>query len=698
MTYYREQESEATEDRPRMYIMSFMLQFPHAQDTVYLAHCYPYRYSDMMLDLERIRQDPKRARWMTQKILCHTLAGNEVPLLTITSPKTVTDMYRKQVVVLTSRVHPGESPASWIMRGIIHYLTGDTEAAEDLRKTFIFKIVPMLNPDGVIVGNTRCNLAAADLNRQYKHCVKEAFPTVHYVKEMMEKLVADDVRITLYCDLHAHSRKYNVFMYGCENRKKSHMYLKEQIFPYMLGKNAKDRFHFEDCKFTVTRDKAATGRVVFKNLGIVNSFTLEASYGGSSLGNKAYSHFSSRDYENMGRYFCETLLDFNDPSPPKDQLRYKIHLGLLRHKSTATDPINMALDDYSSLSSCDDDYAEIEEEDVPSVFLFQRVKKKLRRRLRKKKLVTPFSHLKPRVKKDGEETPSDPTSSSSSSESSSEFDVSDTNMIRRASSARCSLHSMQGRKGSTPLEVSEISEDEDAIRVDIMRSYHQLDIDAGEPIEFSASACQKIHAELAASVNKIYMNLSESGFKKSASSSSSSLQPGKKKTGTITKTKSIELKPNGSEIKKERSSSIAEITLQKSVLKRLKKKVGNSDISEEDKSNPDLFTKYDEKISLDELALKKNVIKRMKKKMPNPDISEENKTKTELIIVSEDRIRNAVLKKMKKKRPDSAHSFKPESQMDSTDEKLKGFQSGKMEVFIKKKMVEKRPRPHTSLS
>ena len=32
----------------------------------------------------------------------------------------------------------------------------------------MFKIVPMLNPDGVIVGNYRTNLAARDLNRTYK--------------------------------------------------------------------------------------------------------------------------------------------------------------------------------------------------------------------------------------------------------------------------------------------------------------------------------------------------------------------------------------------------------------------------------------------------------------------------------------------------------------------------------------------------
>ena len=30
----------------------------------------------------------------------------------------------------------------------------------------------MLNPDGVIIGNTRCNLAGRDLNRQYKNVIK----------------------------------------------------------------------------------------------------------------------------------------------------------------------------------------------------------------------------------------------------------------------------------------------------------------------------------------------------------------------------------------------------------------------------------------------------------------------------------------------------------------------------------------------
>ena len=87
----------------------------------------------------------------------------------------------------------------------------------------------------------------------------------------------------------------------------------EQLFPLMLHKNAKDRFNFEDCRFTMTRAKESTGRIVFWNMGITNSFTLEASYGGSNKGHKAYTHFNTRDYEQLGRYWCETLVDVCDP-------------------------------------------------------------------------------------------------------------------------------------------------------------------------------------------------------------------------------------------------------------------------------------------------------------------------------------------------------------------------------------------------
>ena len=43
-------------------------------------------------------------------------------------------------MILTARVHPGESNASWVMKGIIDYLLSDEPTAKILRDRFIFKV------------------------------------------------------------------------------------------------------------------------------------------------------------------------------------------------------------------------------------------------------------------------------------------------------------------------------------------------------------------------------------------------------------------------------------------------------------------------------------------------------------------------------------------------------------------------------
>jgi murein tripeptide amidase MpaA len=53
------------------------------------------------------------------------------------------------------------------MHGFIDFITGSSEAAKDLRRKIVFKIVPMTNPDGVICGNYRTSLSGNDLNRQF---------------------------------------------------------------------------------------------------------------------------------------------------------------------------------------------------------------------------------------------------------------------------------------------------------------------------------------------------------------------------------------------------------------------------------------------------------------------------------------------------------------------------------------------------
>ena len=42
----------------------------------------------------------------------------------------------------------------------------------------------------------------------------------------------------MYVDLHGHSKKHNVFIYGCENRFDPLKRFRERVFPVMMSKNA----------------------------------------------------------------------------------------------------------------------------------------------------------------------------------------------------------------------------------------------------------------------------------------------------------------------------------------------------------------------------------------------------------------------------------------------------------------------------
>ena len=68
--------------------------------------------------------------------------------------------------------------------------------------------------------------------------------------------------------------------------------MEERIFPCLLDKNS-DLFNYEDCSFSVQKSKESTMRVVmWKELGITNTFTAEASFCGCDQGKYADYHFN----------------------------------------------------------------------------------------------------------------------------------------------------------------------------------------------------------------------------------------------------------------------------------------------------------------------------------------------------------------------------------------------------------------------
>lgn len=128
--------------------------FEEENDCVYFAYNYPYSYTRLQEDLFEIITCKRRSMFLTRGLLCRTLAANRVDLLTITDPRTNARL-NKQTIVISARVHPGETVSSFMIKGLIESLLEDSSDAHYLRNHFIFKIIPMVNPDGVIHGNYR---------------------------------------------------------------------------------------------------------------------------------------------------------------------------------------------------------------------------------------------------------------------------------------------------------------------------------------------------------------------------------------------------------------------------------------------------------------------------------------------------------------------------------------------------------------
>jgi len=84
----RSASSSANEDDEdnSTYTLTFTIEFEHDDDTVFFAHSYPYTYSDLQDYLMEIQRHPVKSKFCKLRLLCRTLAGNNVYYLTVTAP------------------------------------------------------------------------------------------------------------------------------------------------------------------------------------------------------------------------------------------------------------------------------------------------------------------------------------------------------------------------------------------------------------------------------------------------------------------------------------------------------------------------------------------------------------------------------------------------------------------------------------
>jgi hypothetical protein len=326
------------------YTLTFSYHFKNADDLVAFAYSYPYGYNDLMKDMAVVIDNFSDIARVDK--ICDSVCGNPVFMVTITDDvqkyftfseekyySSISAAQRsilrkrkirsgckneyghKKGVFLTSRVHPGESVSSFMMQGSLEFLLSSSRSAQLLRKHFVFKLIPMLNPDGVRYGRTRVSLIGADLNRRWADPHPLLHPCIYTVKKYL-KVFTEMHECLLFCDLHGHSIKKNVFFYGCNEKPldldQSKKNLMARVLPFLLSKKNK-LVSYKDSRFRMEKNKESTARIsIYRQFGIVNSLTLEASFYGPSS-SEAFSkpredlHMLPEDLKSIGRDLCLTL-------------------------------------------------------------------------------------------------------------------------------------------------------------------------------------------------------------------------------------------------------------------------------------------------------------------------------------------------------------------------------------------------------
>ena len=298
--------------------LSWEHQLQAADDKVYFCFTYPYTYSMVQEDLDAMNQhhnrldDPHAIYWH-RELLTTTNDGNRLDLVTISScygidpdgnkeplldgvfPDASGDgssrplsFPQKQILWVSGRVHPGEVPCQHTIKGIFQLLLDpENVIARELRKRYVFKIVPMINPDGVIRGHFRMDQFGQNLNRYYSSPVPDLQGPIFAIKKLLN-FYASEQRLALYLDCHAHASKRGCFIYGNVLDSVDDQ-VQNMLYCRLIALNT-PHFDYEGCLFSrehMTRidpgDRGAgltaegSGRVsTYLHYNLIHSYTLSA--------------------------------------------------------------------------------------------------------------------------------------------------------------------------------------------------------------------------------------------------------------------------------------------------------------------------------------------------------------------------------------------------------------------------------------
>ncbi|KAJ0182059.1 hypothetical protein K1T71_002781 [Dendrolimus kikuchii] len=301
-------------------ILSMAFAFDREEDVYQFTAAVPYSYSRLQKYLTIWE---KRAQsFATRESIAHTTQKRRIDMLTIGDfnfkdrenaeeheRKGRINDQKKRVVLIISRVHGGESPASFVCQGFLDFLLSTSEKALALRNGIVLQVIPMLNPDGVFLGNQRSDLLGSDLNRCWNRATSFAHPALIAVNEQIKKLTSEKkIQLDFIIDIHADISHEGVFVRG-NSYEDVYRFERHAVLPKFLSGRV-EAWRPDACLFNTDPGVAGSARRALP-IGTVDAYSLLVSFGGRRLHPRGpYLHYTEDVYAKVGRSLAKALCDY----------------------------------------------------------------------------------------------------------------------------------------------------------------------------------------------------------------------------------------------------------------------------------------------------------------------------------------------------------------------------------------------------
>jgi hypothetical protein len=266
-------------------------------DPVYFAYSFAYPYDRV----QSLVSDLAVVPFVSHRILGQTLQGRNIDLLEIDEcpGQDLMDIW------IQARQHPAECGSSWSCEAFLLWLVGMDPAARALRRSARINVIPMINPDGVSLGNYRTNSLGLDLNRQWNQAQMTTAPSVTLALREIARIELDG-GLDFFLDMHNHSQVFANFVYGVTGS--SAFNLQEQGWAIELEDVYPD-FSFSSSSFT-NGDPGVAKNHIHTLYPDVLSYTHEQTYHTITYGPNAGVPVTTGRYQEMGGAIGEAMTSF----------------------------------------------------------------------------------------------------------------------------------------------------------------------------------------------------------------------------------------------------------------------------------------------------------------------------------------------------------------------------------------------------